>query len=325
MASDRGTHEPPATLEGSTEAEAVAAPGAVAAERSRREAMWNVLVSGSDPRAVRPDVLSAVGLRPHQTVQGIFRDKEHTAPIAPPHGITLSVLHTGRSYDDAFDDEGGSYRYPVTNRAGRDRAEIEATKNAGRLRMPVFVVLRGVATNLREIRKGWVADWNDEAGAFLISFATAPVETRVKEGQEFSLRGVRRAVRSVVGRPRPGQARFRFEVFRRYGVRCALCPVAVSELLEAVHLCAVSEGGTDDSRNGLVLCRNHHRALDEGLVTFEPGTGRVICRRKGPTASQLGILMGSLGELPAQPHADAVLWSFSRFVRANGTSGHGDA
>lgn len=254
-------------------------------------------------------------------MQGVFRDKERTAQIAPPHGITVSLLHTGTSYDDTFDDEGGLYHYPSTDRAGRDRAEIEATKNAALFRVPVFIVLRGAVAGLGEVRRAWISDWDDQSRVFLISFGSEPEKSPSPKTEKFSLRAERKPVRALTGRPRPGQARFRFSVFKQYGPRCALCGMAIQGLLEAVHLCAVSDGGCDDPRNGLVLCRNHHRALDEKLFCFDPATGRVTCRTKGPTATELAISLTSLRELPAQPHPEALSWCWAAFCRCNVTPG----
>jgi len=75
------------------------------AEKRRKDSLWELLVTRADPDVVSPQLLSAIGLRPHRTAQGIFRDKEHTEPIAPPHGFTFSLLFAGQAYDDAFDDD----------------------------------------------------------------------------------------------------------------------------------------------------------------------------------------------------------------------------
>src|SRR5437899_907166 len=95
-------------------------PEIIEAERARREGIWKALLSRAEPNAVPPQLLSELGLRPHRTVQGIFRDKDNTEGVAPPFGVTLSVLYTGTSYDDTFDDESGLYSYPATDRPGRD-------------------------------------------------------------------------------------------------------------------------------------------------------------------------------------------------------------
>jgi len=60
------------------------------------------------------------------------------------------------------------------------------------------------------------------------------------------------------------QAALRAVVVRRYGnKRCALCD-APSEVIEAAHIVPVSKNGSDDSGNGLLLCRNHHAFFDMG-------------------------------------------------------------
>lgn len=74
---------------------------------------------------------------------------------------------------------------------------------------------------------------------------------------------VSRSSRSVVDRP--NQQRFKFAVLRLYGPACAVCDLAVRELLQAAHLRRKAEGGSDDPRNGLVLCALHHLAYDRGL------------------------------------------------------------
>jgi hypothetical protein len=243
-----------------------------------------------------------------KTGQGIFRDHVNTAALAPPAGVTLSVLDLGTTYADEFDSEGGIYHYPRTRRPGRDQAEVEATKNAGRLALPLFVILPGETATTRAVRRAFVASWNDEVGWFLLTFAPEhPAPKAVKHDPPFVLKVAgRRGTRTRPTQARPGQARFAFSVFERYGTRCAVCDVALKELLEAAHLCPFSEGGTDDPRNGLVLCRNHHRALDAGLLWFDPTTGRAITREGGPGLTALSV---SVFQLRAPlPHFAALQW-----------------
>lgn len=238
----------------------------VTSERERRDNLWETLLHWADPAAVSPQLLSDLGLRPHRAVQGIFRVKGHTGTIAPPHGLTFSLLFTGQTYDDSFDEGGGLYHYPATQRAGRDHAEIEATKNAGRSRLPVFVIMSGSTAALRQVKRAWIEDWDDLSRLFLISFEevrSSPTTSSPSETAQLILRERQRAQSRTAVVARPGQVRFRFAVFKCYGPTCAVCNVAVSTLLEAVHLCPFAACGTDDPRNGLVLCRNHHRAFDE--------------------------------------------------------------
>lgn len=150
---------------------------------------------------------------------------------------------------------------------------------------------------------------------FLISFGARPAD-QSPQSEDFTLNVGRRATRVVAVRPRPGQARFRFFVFKRYGPTCALCGLAVPALLEAVHLCGVAQGGSDDPRNGLVLCCNHHRAFDERLFGFDPSTTRLEFSPGGPNAAGLGIRVEGLDHLAARPHAQALGWCWEQFRRA---------
>lgn len=47
---------------------------------------------------------------------------------------------------------------------------------------------------------------------------------------------------------------------------CVICRCEIEELLEAAHIKPVSEGGKDVIENGILLCRNHHKMLDEGMI-----------------------------------------------------------
>ena len=286
----------------------------IQSEASRRHHMWEALRSHSEAGAIAPQALSEIGVRPHRTVQGIFRDKDQTAAVAPPHGVTLSLLFTGQTYDDTFDEDSGLYHYPDTRRQGRDEAEIEATRNAMRCRLPLFVILRGPKAGLRKVRRGWVEDWDDTSRMFLLAFSEPGPEVTPdrRESVEFRLRVENRPQVATMRPHRPGQARFRFAVFKRYGPQCAVCNLSIPVLLEAVHLCSFADGGADDVRNALVLCRNHHRALDERLFAIEPETGRITCRSGGPTAEELSITAERLATVP---HREALGWCWELFCQ----------
>jgi putative restriction endonuclease len=64
--------------------------------------------------------------------------------------------------------------------------------------------------------------------------------------------------------------RFRAAVLDAYAHRCAFCRVQLS-LLDAAHILPVSApGSTDDVVNGIALCKLHHFAYDQNLVSFDP-------------------------------------------------------
>lgn len=61
------------------------------------------------------------------------------------------------------------------------------------------------------------------------------------------------------------EATFKKFVYSYYGGQCVICGLQ-ARLTEAAHIISVSEGGTDELENGILLCRNHHRAYDSGLL-----------------------------------------------------------
>ena len=139
-------------------------------ELARREQLWSD-VSGSEGKAIAaPGELRACGI--YRGAAGIWVDKGTTSSVSPNgKGVAVAVLHTGRHYPDDLSDDGMLYHYPRTNRpGGRDRAEAEALKNVGRLRLPLFVITEADGGRNRLLRLGWVEDWDDESQLALISF-----------------------------------------------------------------------------------------------------------------------------------------------------------
>lgn len=87
------------------------------------------------------------------------------------YDVTVSLLHTGRHYPDDLSEDGLIYHYPSTARSpSRDAAEVEATKNAAHLGIPIFAILPGENDRTRRVHLGWVEDWDDEASLFLVLF-----------------------------------------------------------------------------------------------------------------------------------------------------------
>jgi putative restriction endonuclease len=75
--------------------------------------------------------------------------------------------------------------------------------------------------------------------------------------------GRRETVRTVI--ERVGQQNFRSRILAVYGHRCAVCTTQLN-LLDAAHIVPVPGGGTNETCNGLSLCKIHHAAYDKGLV-----------------------------------------------------------
>lgn len=67
------------------------------------------------------------------------------------------------------------------------------------------------------------------------------------------------------------QGFFRSAVLVSYDYQCAICNLALVELLTASHIVPWSHDVTRraDPRNGLCLCALHDRAFDHGMLTFD--------------------------------------------------------
>jgi hypothetical protein len=131
-------------------------------ERKYRFEMLAQLKGKGGTLGVPPGVLRELGI--YGGAQGIWEDKARTGPITKDgEGITVGVLHTGSSYADDLAEDCIIYHYPQTRRpAGRDHAEINATKAAGRLGLPFFVITYPTLhSNVRNVQVGWVESWDD--------------------------------------------------------------------------------------------------------------------------------------------------------------------
>jgi putative restriction endonuclease len=302
----------------------------IAQELEHRWQLWRTLLATGGPTGVPPQRLRALGM--YGGAQGVWVDKARTAPLTmDSDGVTIGVLHTGTAYADDLSVDGVLYHYPRTQRPpGRDRAEIQATKATGELGLPLFVITYpSPQATTRNVHLGWVEGWDDAAQLFLITFGEAPPPRLLPEAVEtrpFTLVDTREpGTREVVARR--GQQRFKFLVFQRYGLCCAVCDFNLTEALDAAHLRPKHARGSDDPRNGLVLCAVHHRAFDAGLFAIEPHTWRLHWRPGGPDAHALRLAHVNLTHLLRRPHQEALVWHWQHWcvayaeIRLEGTSG----
>lgn len=152
-------------------------------ELARREDLWNKLVANGGPDHVTPALLQ--GLAIYRGASGIWYDRIATS-ATNPRGITVGVLHTGRHYADDLTDERILYHYPRTSRPGRDAVEVNATKAAADLHLPVFVIKTAIPEHLRDVRIGHVVGQDDSLEIFNIEldqpFQPAAQALRSAEG-----------------------------------------------------------------------------------------------------------------------------------------------
>jgi len=294
----------------------------LASERNRRDVLWNMIVVSGGPIDVSPGVLRDLLI--YGGARGIFTDAEQTQGLAPEGGaVTLTLLHAGKIYPDDLSDDGIVYHYPNTGQPGKDAQEIAATKACGALELPIFVITTSKNSSaLRDVRRGWVLGWDDAAATFYVQFGDEIPQTQMLappawESSPFRLKSSPQVAAAIVP-ARPGQAKFKFDVFAFYGATCAVCGLSLDGLLDAAHLCDKRNGGSDDPRNGLVLCALHHRALDRNYFAIDPETLAIACRPDGPSANELGITHSDITNVPRQPHPQAILWRWNSWRKVTG-------
>ena len=76
--------------------------------------------------------------------------------------------------------------------------------------------------------------------------------------------------KSYLRKSRPGQAGFRIGLTEAYQRRCAITGENILPVLEAAHIQPVSQQGTNDLTNGLLLRSDMHTLYDEGLLGVTP-------------------------------------------------------
>jgi len=290
-------------------------------EKRREELMyrrnrWDAVIEAGGPNGVSPSLLRQLGI--YGGDQGIWMDKARTSKLTEGReGVTVSLLHTGLAYADDLYDDGVLYHYPDTRHpSDRDSSEIEATKAAGRLDLPVFVIIYpSPSSSKRDVHFGWVEDWDDGSKMFLITFSSEqpPLPSEeVRDDEPFKLTEKIGTVKQEI-KVRPGQRRFRFRVLRRYSAQCAVCGISLLEVLDAAHIRPKESNGSDDPRNGLVLCAVHHRALHAKLFVIEPNTMEIHYKEDGTDADTLRISYPNLAHLHRKPHKEALEWLWRRW------------
>ncbi|UNK47101.1 HNH endonuclease [Arthrobacter sulfonylureivorans] len=273
-------------------------------ERERREELWQDLRNEGGPEKVTKALIRDLGFYSGQA--GIYANMEATRTAAHPNGIAVTVMHTGKSYSDHLSSDGLMYHYPSTERRGHDQNEVEAARAAFMTAMPLFVITPEPG-NLRTVHRGYIEDMDDVNKVLLVTFTNGemPPPPAQEELESFTITDDDGTATYSLRKNRPNQNRFAFQVFKRYGESCAVCNVSSSELVQAAHLISKKNKGTDDPRNGLPLCANHHLAFDKDLWTIDPDHN-LHHKTTGPSLDDLAINRRSLAHLPRHPHPDVL-------------------
>jgi len=277
------------------------------AERQRREILFSELDKRKDDNGLVA-ASDLQELRIFKGGRGIWWDKEITGSVFSP-GATVSLLHTGRHYDDDLEDDFAFYHYPSTKQPTHDKNDIESTRLVMENELPLFYIIeRG---SKREVRRAFV-DMDDEKEVFLIRFGSTPKPFRGHTLEQVIAEPFPEITKQLrktgIYKVRPNQKAFSIAARKYHGNVCALCGIDVPLLLDAAHIIPDEKDGPSDPRNSLILCATHHRAFDEGLVFIHPETLELVQGIKDITLEKTGITVHSLEHLANKPHSSPLRW-----------------
>ena len=292
----------------------------ISKEREYRITILKDLQALGNAQNLSPELLREK-YRIYRGAAGIWCDKERTTPLSEDEfGISVSVLHTGKSYPDDLTEDSIVYHYPQTNRPKIfDRSEIEATKNAKRFQVPIFIITHSEKNDkLRDVRLGYVSEWDDDHKTFLIEFSSSgamkSAPTQAVDEQPFAVYQADR--KSITSNLIQRDTKFRFKVLKRYGSKCAVCSITIDNLLHAAHIIPKdAPRTTDNERNGLILCHNHHDAFDNYLFCIHPDTKEIVYRPNGYSKNDLKIETDHISPKQNMPHIEALQWRYKEFVK----------
>ncbi len=281
-----------------------------------REAVWAELQNCPTWPNVPPSLLQ--DLRIYRGGKGIWFDQTSTRQICST-GIAVSVLNTGRHYDDDVNEDGIIYHYPTTIRGGlHDQNEVDSVKQAAILQIPIFVIINN--GKWRQVKRAWVTGDDDMGRLFLIEFGKQkPQELAIELDQvSFAVRTKRKlSIDQVVRVER--NPRFKFQVLQRHARRCVVTGLSVVDMLDAAHVVPVADGGSDDPRNGLLLSASHHRAYDKHLWSINPTTLEIETSPKGPSLKRMKFERTDVSHLQENgtlPHVEALEIRYATFLRS---------
>lgn len=230
--------------------------------------------------------------------------------------VTLSFLITGTKYEDKSDENFIEYSYPNTQRLGADNAEIDATKATMQLKLPIYVITGSkISGKKRSVQSALVRDFDDNSKKFLVEiikdiFSTTKPDT-ISSFQPFEEDLKKEFRNNKVFRRDPD---FRFGILKRYGTKCAVCSISIEDIIEAAHIVEKKDKGSDDIRNGIPLCANHHTLFDRHFFSINEEYKVVVSDHYD--RKELSITEEDITKLKHLPEKLALNIRIKKFVKA---------
>lgn len=237
-------------------------------EHQKRQALMDTLATRFAEEAIlTSDWLSSVDFgwgpeRIKDTTRGIWNPKSYAA--------TLTIVSDPNGeYDDG--DHGASlYRYSYEKvRPGADPrgGRNHKLREAMRLQLPIIMLRKLADARFVPVMPVYVVKDEPENRRFLLA---------VDESLRFlpdlgQLSDPQKSYVERIMNQRLHQPEFRSRVLRAYSLRCAVCELKKSKLLDAAHIIPDSDvDGTPSVTNGLALCKIHHATYDQNIIGISP-------------------------------------------------------
>lgn len=141
--------------------------------------------------------------------------------------------------------------------------------------------LRHASKNDRKIWEEFNKNWEElafESQKILYQLGYIPEAEKTIEDDIF--KNIRKTELTRNVKVRLVQRFFRDTVLASYDFACAVCHLAIPQMLNASHIIPWSKSKSRriDPRNGISLCALHDRAFDRGLITFDENYSVIISK-----------------------------------------------
>lgn len=236
--------------------------------------------------------------------------------------VALSILSNGKDYSDNLCETSLEYDYPNTSVKGKDENEISGMIAAMNYRIPIFVIMGNKSSGpKRKVLIGIVKDYDNDRHKFLIDlldtipgFDDSGAKTPQLDSDDFEPYEFDVSNKKQLVQVRRNQTKFRYGVLKKYGKACIVCDFNIEEAIEAAHIIPKGNKGTDDIRNGLPMCANHHRLFDSNFFAFDNNMKLLL--KPGINAKDMGISRFDIYHLKSLPHVDAISKRKEIFVKS---------
>lgn len=195
-------------------------------------------------------------------------------PLASSRGIwnprqfdeTLSIMTStsGPYSDEWIDDEVMRYSYQGSQGLAGDNTKMRLAMQKS---VPIIVLQRMEPSVFVPRYPAFVTGDDTQNRLFTVDLRNS-ISLSPSEEQEAL---INKEYRDQLVRTRIHQPRFRAQVLKAYQETCAVCRLNHIELLDAAHIIPDSHPeGVAAVRNGMALCKIHHKAYDTNFLGVTP-------------------------------------------------------